>query len=123
MRELETRFSDLVDCTYEALLRKKVDDNVRSFRSCLLSLEVSQKSEQQKFINEHLVIIDQGTTFDVLWARLNNYWNFSNFDLLEHVVAKYKIEDLQCRMKSYVHDLKSFRKATRLCSLHETSAS
>ena len=81
MRELERTFIDLVDCTYEALLQKKVDDNVRSFRSRLLSLDVSRKSEHQKFINEHLVIIDQSTTFDVLWARLNNYWNFLNFDL------------------------------------------
>ena len=119
MRELETTFNDLAHFTYEALLQKKVDDNVRSFRSRLLSLDVSRKSEHQKFINEHLVIIDQGTTFDVLWARLNNYWNFLNFDLLEHVVDKYKIEDLQCRMKSYVHDLKSFRKATRLCDFIE----
>ena len=114
MKELETRFSDLVDCTYEALLQKKVDDNVRSFRSSLLSLDVSRKFEHQKFINEHLVIIDQGTTFDVLWARLNNYWNFLNFDLLEYIVGKYKIENLQCKIKSYVHDLESFRKATRL---------
>ena len=118
VRELERRFSDLVDCTYETLLQKNVDDNVRSFRSRLLSLDVSRKFEHQKFINEHLVIIE-GTTFDVLLARLNNYWNFLNFDLLECIVDKYEIEDLQCRMKSYVHDLKSFRKATRLCDFIE----
>ena len=116
MKELERRFSDLVDCTYDTLLQKKVDDNVRSFRSRLLSLDVSRKSEHQKFINEHL---DQGTTFDTLWDRLNNYWNFLNFNLLECIVDKYKIEDLQCRMKLYVHDLKSFRKATRLCDFIE----
>ena len=118
VRELERRFSDLVDCTYETLLQKKVDDNVRSFCSRLLSLDVSRKFEHQKFINEHLVIIE-GTTFDVLWARLNNYWNFLNFNLLECIVDKYKIEELQREMKSYVHDLKSFRKATRLCDFIE----
>ena len=119
MKELETTFSNLSDLTYDTLLQMKVDDNVRSFRSRLLSLDVSRKSEHQKFINEHLVIIDQGTTFDVLWGQLNNYWNFLNFDLLECIVDKYEIENLQRRMKSYVHDLESFRKGTRLCDFIE----
>jgi len=38
-----------------------------------------------------------------------------NFDLLEHVVRRFAIEDLKQNMKSYEHDLQSFRKTTRLC--------
>ena len=115
MEELEEKFCDLVDCTYKALLERKVDDDVRLFRSIFLSLDVSRKHEHREFIHDHLVKMDKETTFDDLWMRLADYCNFMNFDLLEHVVRRFAIEDLKQKMKSYEHDLQSFRKATRLC--------
>ena len=59
--------------------------------------------------------IDPAMTFDDLWAKLNNYWNFLNFDLLEHIVNIFGSEDLKQKMESYKHDLQSFRKTTRVC--------
>ena len=114
MEKLEERFCDLVDCTYKALLERSVDD-VRLFRSTFLSLDVSRKHEHREFIHDHLMRMDKETTFDDLWMRLADYCNFMNFDLLEHVVRRFAIEDLKQKMKSYAHDLQSFRKATRLC--------
>ena len=114
IRELEERFSDLVDQAYETLLERKVDKNVRSFRSIFLSLNVSRKYLHQKFIQDNLKI-DEETTFDDLWVKLAFYWNFLNFDLLEHVINKFRIEDLKQKMESYKDELQSFRKATRLC--------
>ena len=114
IKELEERFSDLVDQAYEALLERKVDKNVRSFRSIFLSLNVSRKYLHQKFIQDNLKI-DEETTFDDLWTKLAFYWNFLNFDLLEHVINKFRIEDLKQKMEFYKDDLQSFRKATRLC--------
>ena len=114
IRELEERFSDLVDQAYETLLERKVDKNVRSFRSIFLSLNVSRKYLHQKFIQDNLKI-DEETTFDDLWTKLAFYWNFLNFDLLEHVINKFRIENLKQKMESYKDELQSFRKATRLC--------
>ena len=76
---------------------------------------MSQKHEHQQFINDHLMRIEPATTFDDLWAKLNNYWNFLNFDLLEHIVSIFGSEELKQKMESYEHDLQSFRKATRVC--------
>ena len=59
--------------------------------------------------------IEPATTFDDLWAKLNYYWNFLNFDLLEHIVSIFGSEDLKQKMESYEHDLQSFRKTTRVC--------
>jgi len=42
VEKLEEKFCDLV-CTYKALLERKVDDDVRLFRSVFLSLDVSRK--------------------------------------------------------------------------------
>ena len=114
VNRLEERFSDLIDCTYKALLEKKVVGDVGCFRSSLLSVKVSQKHIHQEFIHEHLVKVDQKTTFDDLWIRLSNYCNFLNFDLLEHVISKFGGEDLKHKMECYKCELQSFRKATKL---------
>ena len=54
-------------------------------------------------------------TLTDLWARLGNYWDFLNFDLLEHVINKFGSAGLKYKMESYKDDLQSFRKSTRLC--------
>ena len=115
VRQLQTRFRDLVISTYRILIYKHVDVDLRDFRSSLLALDVFQKHEHQQFINDHLMKIEPATTFDDLWAKLNNYWNFLNFDLLEHIVGIFGSEDLKQKMESYEHDLQSFRKSTRVC--------
>ena len=114
MKELEESFSDLVDQAYKALLEREVNKDVHSFRSIFLSLNVSRKYLHQKFIQDNLKINEE-TTFDDLWMKLAFYWNFLNFDLSEHVINKFRIEDLKQKMKSYKDELQSFRKATRLC--------
>ena len=114
MKELEERFGNLVDQVNEELLDRKVDKNVHAFRSIFLSLNISRKYLHQKFIENNLKI-DEETTFDNLWMKLTFYWNFLNFDLLEHVINKFGSEELKQKMESYKHDLQSFRKATRLC--------
>ena len=81
----------------------------------LISLDVFQQREHQEFIKDHLTNIDKETHLNNLWARLGIYWNFLNFDLLEHVVNKFGSEDLKHKMKLYKCDLQSFRRITRVC--------
>ena len=84
-------------------------------RARLVLLDVSRKHEHQEFINNHLMNFHQKMTFTDLWARLGNYWDFLNFDLLEHIINKFGSARLKHKMKSYKRDLQSFRKSTRLC--------
>ena len=111
--QLQTRFRDLVIGTHEILINNHV--NLRRFRCGLLALDLFQKDEHQQFIDDHLVQIDSATTFDDLWAKLSIYWNFLNFDLLEHIVILFGSKELKDKMKSYERDLQSFRKATKVC--------
>ena len=113
VRQLEGRFLELTECTYELLVDRSID--VNRLRARLVSLDVSRKHEHQEFINNHLMNVDQRMTFTDLWARLGNYWDFLNFDLLEHIINKFGSEDLKRKMESYKHDLQSFRRSTRLC--------
>ena len=113
IKQLESRFLDLVYCTRIALVDNGI--NVDELHGWLVALDVSRKHEHQEFIDNHLMNIHQDTTFSNLWAKLGKYWDFLNFDLLEHVITKFGSEDLKQKMKSYKHDLHSFRKSTRLC--------
>ena len=81
----------------------------------LTSLDVFRQREHQEFIKDHLTNIEKGTHLSNLWAKLGIYWNFLNFDLLEHLVSGFGSEDLKKKMESYKFDLQSFRKATRIC--------
>ena len=81
----------------------------------LSDLDVFQKSEHQEFIDN----FDKGTDLNDLWKRLSSYWNFLNFDLLEHVVSKFGSEDLKKEMASYEHELQLFLKATGVCDFFD----
>ena len=81
----------------------------------LTSLDVFRQREHQEFIKDHLTNIEKGTHLSNLWARLGIYWNFLNFDLLEHLITGFSSEDLKQQMESYKCGLQSFRKATRIC--------
>ena len=106
---LESRFLHLVYCTYLELLDKEI--NVDHFYGWLVTLDVSRQREHQEFIES----FEKGTDLRDLWKKLGSYWNFLNFDLLEHVVSGFGSEQLKKKMESYESDLQSFRKATRLC--------
>ena len=94
---------------YELLVEKGID--VHRLRARLVSLDVFRRHEHQEFIDKHLM---NKMTLTDLWARLGTYWDFLNFDLLEHV-SRFGSADLKKKMESYKCYLQYFRKATRLC--------
>ena len=113
VKQLQDRFIHLAYCTYEELVDKSI--SVHNVHVWLTSLDVFRQREHQEFIKDHLTNIEKGTHLSNLWAKLGIYWNFLNFDLLEHLVSGFGSEDLKKKMESYKFDLQSFRKATRIC--------
>ena len=113
MKQLQDRFIHLAYCTYKELVDQGI--NVHDVHAWLTSLDVFRQREHQEFIKDHLTNIEKDTHLNSLWARLGIYWNFLNFDLLEHLVSGFGSEDLKQKMESYKHDLQAFRKATRIC--------
>ena len=108
---LQDCFVHLAYCTYKEV----AGINVHDVHVWLTSLKVFQQHEHQDFIKDHLMNIEKETHLSNLWARLGTYWNFLNFDLLEHLVSGFGSEDLKQKMESYKCDLQSFRRATRVC--------
>ena len=113
VKQLQGRFVHLAYCAYKELVDQGI--NVHDVHAWLTALDVFRQREHQEFIKDHLTNIEKGTHLSNLWARLGIYWNFLNFDLLEHLVSGFGSEDLKKKMESYKFDLQSFRKATRIC--------
>ena len=107
-KQLESRFSDLVHRTYLLL----ADEGPEHLKSWLMALDISRSKEHGEFLDN---IFKFGTKFDDLWHKLCRYWNFLNFNLLEHVVSRFGNQALKHEMNSYVCDLQTFRSTTRLC--------
>ena len=110
VKQLEDCFCDLVYCTYLLLTDKGIE--AHHLYAFLMALDLSRSKEHEEFIDN---IFKSETTFRNLWRKLCKYWNFLNFNLLEHVVSKFGSPDLKLKMNSYVCDLQKFRSATRLC--------
>ena len=113
VKQLQDRFVHLAYCTYTELVDKSI--SVHKFHAWLTSLDVYRQREHQEFIKDHLTNIDKETHLNSLWARLGIYWNFLNFDLLEHVINKFGGENLKQNMDSYKCDLHLFQRVTRVC--------
>ena len=60
-------------------------------------------------------IIDKKMTIAEIWIELNSYWNFLNYEMLQHVLTKFTNDALQERMDQYTTKIREFFKATRLC--------
>ena len=113
VKQLQHQFRRLGYCTYKELADEGI--NVDDVHAWLTSLDVFQQQEHQDFIKDHLTNTEKLTNLNDLWARLGIYWNFLNFDLLEHLVNGFGSKDLKQKMGSYNCKLQSFRKATRVC--------
>ena len=110
--QLESRFLQLAYCTYQTVKDKGI--NVDNFHAWLMLVNsnLSQRHEHEQFIDN--LNIHEKTHLNDLWKRLCKYWNFLNFDLLEHIAIGFGSEDLKRKIKTYECDLQSFQKATKL---------
>ena len=117
VRYFESKFRDLVDRTY-GHVKKKVEPFV--FLSRITYLPVSVRCQHRSFIEEKLTNIPPPVTFENIWIKLNLYWDFLNYALLEHVINVFGSENLKQQMQNYVHELSTFKQTTRLCDFIES---
>ena len=78
-------------------------------------MEISKQDQHRKFIEHYLMKLEPGVTVGDLLCRLNLYWNFLNYNLLQHLVDMFGDEQLKHDMEDYVEALKVFRANTKLC--------
>ena len=113
------------DSTFHSLVNKAYQDVTGKVEpSCFLSLvtclPASYRTQHRRFIEEKLTNLPPPVTFAEIWTKLNLYWDFLNYGLLEHVINKCGSEGLKQQMQDYVDELSTFKKTTRLCDFIET---
>ena len=113
----ESKFRTFVLETYQEM-NSKMDPSV--FLSCITCLPVSARTQHRSFIEEKLTNIPPPVTFVNIWTKLNLYWDFLNYGLLEHVISNFGSAELKQNMQEYVHELSVFKQTTRLCDFIES---
>ena len=81
----------------------------------IVQMEISKQDQHRKFIETYLMELKPTTTVGDLLCRLSLYWNFLNYNLLQHLVDMFGDEQLKHDMEDYVEALKVFRANTKLC--------
>ena len=112
METLENDFEALKDDVYEAVRMQPVD----IFKVKLTSFKVNDKEHHMHYVKE---LIANRNTMVEIWMELNYYLNFLNYELLQHILKKFRNCDLQIRMDIYTIRIKSFFRCTRLCDFTE----
>ena len=108
IKKLQKMFIELKDDVYESVKSKPVD----TFQVRLISMDVNCQEHYFKFLKE---ITDKNDTIRGTWIDLTPYMNFLNYEILQHILQKFKDEDLQKKMDQYVEQINEFFQSTRLC--------
>lgn len=93
--------------------------SLKRFRHFLTLLPESIRSEHHQFLNDRLSDIMNAESIELVFGYLNLYWNFFDYNLLEHIIKKFGSIRLKKEMRKYVKCLSDFRKATTLQQLIE----
>ena len=110
--ELEQTFSDITYHTLDIVNEQGITPY--DFKRQLISLPVKNKSLHKEFLEQLWPQISSATVDDI-WFKLEMYWDFLNYTLLEHLVNKFGGNALKASMQEYKESLKEFRCKTRLC--------
>ena len=106
---LQKEFVKLRDDVYESVKSQPVG----TFKVKLLSLDANTQQHHETALKE--IICDKETVDDI-WIELGSYMNFLNYELLLHVLGKFKNAHLLRRMNEYADKMRKFFKTTRLCT-------
>jgi len=74
----------------------------------IVQMEISKQDQHRQFIEKYLMKLEPGTTVEDLLCRLSMYWNFLNYNLLQHMVNIFGDEQLKHDMEDYIEGLKVF---------------
>ena len=107
-------FSDLMfEAQSELCLRESVDPSfLANFCSRLLGLPVAKKATHVKFFRKSEDEILEAKSMRKVFAILNRYVSYRNYEILQHIVKKFCEAALQQKMQGYCQSLERFEKAT-----------
>ena len=114
INQLDDTFADLMlDTQLEMCTKESRDPTfLKRFRLRLLGLPVAKKATHTKFFRESEDEFLKAANMEKIFAILNRYCSYRNYEILLHVVKKFCEAMLQWKMQQYCQALESFEKAT-----------
>ena len=123
IQEFEHRFKVLKKTTQEGLDSRKI--NVEKVVECLTELPADDMSEHMVFLKREVDKLLRVKSLLALFLKLNFYWNYLAYHLLEHLIKEFSVEEVKEEMQKYKSDLKQFMMDTPLdvfCKTQERDA-
>ena len=112
MDSLETEFETLKDDVFESVTSQPL----KIFKLKLTSFKVKDKEYHMEYIKE---MIDKKDSVGDILIELNCYLNYLNYEILQHILTKFKNADLQIRMAEYKMKIRNFFRCTCICDFIE----
>ena len=116
IERFDDTFSNLLfEARSELCLRESVDPMfLDRFCSRILGLAVAKKATHVKFFRESEDEILEAKNMRKVFAILNRYVSYRNYEILQHIVKKFCEAALQQKMQDYCQSLEEFEKATAI---------
>ena len=112
IKKFEKRFNALKNNTRECLERLGIP--IKRVADALTSLPADDMDEHELFLKTNMSTLFQAPDHSELFGTMNFHWNYQNYQLLDHLICEFDLEEVKGEMKSYKADLQQFRKKTTL---------
>ena len=106
IHELEEKFKALRKSTRVCLELHGID--VKVVVECLTDLPADDMPEHQLFLKEHIDELLKAENLLELFLRMNLYWSYLSYHLLEHIIKELSVEEVKGKMEEYQRDLGQF---------------
>ena len=113
---LETKFQALTSRALQRLQQTGV--RVDTFYAQVTCMKHTLRGLAGKYIRESLSKLGSSATLEMLWGELNFFWDFFNYELLQHVIRVMFTETddpLLCQLAEYEDEIGRFLSSTKLC--------
>ena len=116
IEQFEDEFADIKADTRSSLSKKERQDPefLDRFRDHLLELPVAKKAIHVKFFDKNEDEIFSAKNIKRLFTIISRYCNYSNYEIILHLIKKFCEAALKSRMIHYRDSLIEFEKATTI---------
>ena len=112
MKILEKNFFDLVSSTKKHMITESID--VDQLRDVVTILPTILKDDHKKFVRENKDEFLKAKRIEDIFCIANEYWDFLNYSLLQHIIDGYGSDEIQSKMEAFDEEVRIFRRNTLL---------
>ena len=111
---LRTTFTCVLIHTKICFMEKEEESRkfLRAFQVTLTSLPLFKQYEDKDFLKEEKNRIKKAKDVDEIFEILDPYWNYVDYDFLEHIIKEFGTSELKEEMKEYIVALERYEKKT-----------